>query len=204
MKHGDYLFDTVAYGYDFLVGAYFLGQEKKLRSQAVSLVPHDTEKLVELGCGTGNFLLQVQQQHPKIELYGADFSRNMLKKATKKLDNVTFKLYDITRTGFASNYFDVVALSMTLHEFPPEQSNKVFDEARRILKKNGKLIIFDFNKATDPFLRVHQLIQNAFFEKNVKQFYKLSLPQKLRSLGFKKITRTTLFGESIQLVSGIK
>ena len=78
---------------------------------------------------------------------GAGFSREFIKSKNFKLsdlgedDHLDFKNIDAQNTGFNDESFDFVIASNMIHHIP--YPIKFFKEMNRILKKNGKLIIFD-------------------------------------------------------------
>ncbi len=78
---------------------------------------------------------------------GAGFTRDFIKNKNFKLtdlgndDHLDFKDVDAQNTNFDNNSFDYVIASNMIHHVPFPM--KFFREMNRILKKNGKLIIFD-------------------------------------------------------------
>ena len=77
----------------------------------------------------------------------AGFSKRFIKCRNFKIsdfsnhDHLDFKNIDAQKTGFENNEFDFVISSNMIHHLPFPL--KFFDEMYRILKPNGKLIIFD-------------------------------------------------------------
>ena len=78
---------------------------------------------------------------------GAGFARDFIKNKNFKLtdlgddDHLDFKNIDAQNTGFEENSFDYVIASNMIHHIP--YPIKFFKEINRILKSNGKLIIFE-------------------------------------------------------------
>ena len=78
---------------------------------------------------------------------GAGFSRDFIKSKNFKLsdlgedDHLDFKNIDAQNTGFNDESFDFVIASNMIHHIP--YPIKFFKEMNRILKKNGRLIIFE-------------------------------------------------------------
>jgi SAM-dependent methyltransferase len=77
----------------------------------------------------------------------AGYSKKFIKSKNFKISDYTnhshldFKNIDAQNTGFKDNEFDFVISSNTIHHLP--FPIKFFNEMYRILKKGGKLIIFD-------------------------------------------------------------
>ncbi len=78
---------------------------------------------------------------------GAGFSKEFIKNKNFKLtdlgddDHLDFKNIDAQNTGFEKESFDYVIASNMIHHIP--FPIKFFKEMNRILKKNGRLIIFE-------------------------------------------------------------
>lgn len=98
--------------------------------------------LLDLGCGTGELLYQIQQKYHSEWLVGIDISDKMLDIAKeKKIDKADFILGDTEYLPFENDTFDVVICNDSFHHYPSPQ--KVLDEAYRVLKNGGLIIIGD-------------------------------------------------------------
>lgn len=101
---------------------------KKLFSKKLS-------SIVDLGCGTGEFLEMAKSMFPKV--LGVDMNDYAIKICKKK--GITVVKVDATDTKLPASSFDVVrAKELIEHLQDPE---KLIIEAKRILKKNGYLVI---------------------------------------------------------------
>jgi len=84
-------------------------------------------KVLDLGCGTGVIVRQLSKcLHADSQLYGADISRELLNEATRLC-------------------FDVIIMHTLLSHV--ENPLEVLSEARRVLKEDGRLIVFDADHA---------------------------------------------------------
>ena len=78
---------------------------------------------------------------------GAGFTKEFIKNKNFKLsdlgedEHLDFKNIDAQNTGFKNESFDYVIASNMIHHIP--YPIKFFKEMNRILKKDGKLIIFE-------------------------------------------------------------
>jgi len=100
--------------------------------------------VLDIGCGTGAHLKLYQQE--KCTVFGIDLSNAMIKVAAKKLgSDANLKLCDATDTGFEANKFDLIICSTVLHEMNQRVRFGVFNEAKRILKKDGRILLIDFH-----------------------------------------------------------
>ena len=94
--------------------------------------------VLDIGCGTGAFLRMYQKE--KCNIFGIDVSPAMLKVARNKLgDDADLKLCDATDTCFSDNKFDLILSSTVLHEMSQQVRENVLKEAKRILKKDGRI-----------------------------------------------------------------
>lgn len=116
------------------------------------------ERILDLGCGTGVLIQHLLQIAPKIQIIGIDYSAEMLEIAKQKLpESVELKVGSADNLPFPSNYFDVVVSTSAFHFF--RDPSQALQEAKRVLKPNGRLVITDWCydyltcKVCDFFLR---------------------------------------------------
>ncbi|MBT2701402.1 class I SAM-dependent methyltransferase [Bacillus sp. ISL-40] len=76
------------------------------------LAPKSGEKILDLGCGTGDLANQLNQLG--VDIIGIDKSENMIQQAQKKYPGLTFKVQDAVNMGY-TNEFDAVFSNATLH-----------------------------------------------------------------------------------------
>lgn len=113
------------------------------------------DRIVEFGCGGGYFTaLLAEKIGPNGKVYAVDILEDALKETEElikelNLENVVFYHGNVKNLPYENEYFDVVFISQIL--FQNEEYEKILDEALRILKKNGYLIVLEPNKKL-PFL----------------------------------------------------
>ncbi len=93
--------------------------------------------ILELGCGTGDLTEQLAEFCARVT--GIDFSENMIQIAAARFSHIDFEVADAESVPFQNNAFDVVVSNYTAHHFARPQ--KVFEEARRVLKPGGRVAI---------------------------------------------------------------
>src|SRR5262249_6395470 len=113
------------------------------------------EQLLDLGCGRGAVLIEAARRLPAGRAVGADLwtrdqsgnSREVTlanAAAAGVADRVEVHTADMTALPFADGSFDVVTSAMAIHNIPsPEGRYGAVDEAMRVLRPGGQLIIAD-------------------------------------------------------------
>jgi len=134
--------------YDFTRRYYLLGRDRLLAS--MDIAPGDA--VVEIGCGTGRNLLALARRHPHATFCGLDISRQMLQKATTRLEgarlgNVRLRHcsaeeFEYGRTFALDRPFDAAFFSYSLSMIP--QWPRVLDVTLANLARGGRLYIVDF------------------------------------------------------------
>lgn len=105
----------------------------------------NNSRVLDVGCGTGSLLYLLENRNLGLELYGMDISEKMLKIAEKKLNKtklIIASAFDINKK-FKENFFDYIFVVDAFHHIPEKE--KIMKKFYKILKKNGKLIITDFD-----------------------------------------------------------
>ncbi|MBM7602769.1 ubiquinone/menaquinone biosynthesis C-methylase UbiE [Metabacillus crassostreae] len=99
------------------------------------------QKILFVGVGTGADLELIN--HRELTITAIDYSNEMLEKAKLKFENssIHFLKMDAQNMNFNENQFDVVIGSLVLSVVP--DADKCIKEMIRVLKPNGKMIIFD-------------------------------------------------------------
>lgn len=139
LSRNEKLFDRWAKSYDknlfqFWMGKFHIPVLKELKLSSKM-------KILDCSCGTGELLARLKG---KAELYGIDFSEKMLEEARKKLGTgVVLKKTDVHNLPFPDNHFDVVISTEAFHHYYNQP--KALQEMKRVVKKEGKVIIVDIN-----------------------------------------------------------
>ena len=99
------------------------------------------QKILFVGVGTGADLELIN--YSDLDVTAIDYSPDMLGKAKTKFKNSTIKFLemDAQNMGFQDESFDYVVASLILSVVP--DANKCFQEIKRVLKQEGRIIIFD-------------------------------------------------------------
>ncbi len=132
-----------AFLYDHLVG----GALRPIHSSITNaLVEQNCLTVIDLCCGTGLFtgLARKAGLLPS----GVDISTDMLAIARQKHPSVNFLESDATQTPFPNSSFDATTISFALHEKPLPLSLTILEEAKRLTKPGGLIVVGDYRLPT--------------------------------------------------------
>ena len=102
----------------------------------------DGDKILDFGCGNGRFVEFIYQKDFKIDYHGVDISEKLIELAQEKYKHENFSV--IENEGalpFEKAEFGVVASIAVFHHFNALMAKKALKEIRRVLKKDGVVII---------------------------------------------------------------
>lgn len=136
-------------------------------------------KVVDIGCGTGNYTIALQKFGFK--MCGVDCSQEMLKQAISKCNTVEWVLSTAEDLRLNDLSFDGAICTLAIHHF--DSIHSAFSEIYRVIK-NGKFVIFT---CSHEQLRHYWLYE--FFPEVIEQIttYMPDLPvviEALTSVGF--------------------
>ena len=106
------------------------------------------ERILDVGCGTGQFAARVLERLPEAQVWGLDLSRGMLRHGRKRAEVAGGRFHlaqgDSERLPFADNSFDVVTCAHSFHHYP--RQDRVAAEMFRVLRPDGRLLVVDGNR----------------------------------------------------------
>jgi len=98
------------------------------------------EKILDLGCGNGRWYRVFKEK--KVDYFGVDNSEKLIEIAKENFPEAKFFVGDALNLPFPENFFDKVYSIALLHHIPSEEFRiKVLNEAKRVLKRGGILIL---------------------------------------------------------------
>lgn len=101
------------------------------------------QKLLDVGCGTGPMIELLLKEFPDRSYTGIDLTPRMIEVAQEKnLEHSRFLVGDSENLPFEKDTFDVVICTNSFHHYPNPQA--FMNEASRVLKAGGKLILRDY------------------------------------------------------------
>ncbi|MGB5849498.1 MAG: ubiquinone/menaquinone biosynthesis methyltransferase [Ignavibacteriaceae bacterium] len=217
------IFDSIAYRYDLLNHLLSFGLDFYWRKKALKLtgiIPNSI--LLDVACGTGDFAIAAKKMGVN-NIFGADFSKNMLGLFSKKsgwitgrtvqmvAETIPFKsntLTNITVAFGVRNFYDIVEGFKSFHE---------------VLTIGGKTTILEFRLPSNKILKA---MYNFYFNKilpkvgglisgdkeayeylpaSVEEFdEKVNLPELLKTAGFESVEQHILTFGTVQIVIATK
>lgn len=107
----------------------------------------DGDRVLDLGCGNGRLIELFVGKN--IDYLGVDNSKNLIDIAKKHHPNNNFLLADALNLSLEDKTFDAIFSIAVLHHIPSRELRiKFFNEAKRILKPNGILVLTVWNLLT--------------------------------------------------------
>lgn len=118
-------------------GQYFT--PKSIREQLLGRLPNKIKKpkVLDPGCGTGEFLISAKNYFKNPELYGWDVDSRLVKLAKKLVPYAKFKVTDALKEEI-TEYYDFVIGNPPYYEFSPDKTIK--EKFKNII--NGRVNIF--------------------------------------------------------------
>jgi demethylmenaquinone methyltransferase/2-methoxy-6-polyprenyl-1,4-benzoquinol methylase len=162
------MFSSIAHRYDLLNGMLSFGRDKYWRRFSINklnLVPG--EKYIDIAAGTGDMAIEIANRNLEgVQVVAVDFSKNMIDIGKKKINalhmdgKVKFQLADSQSLPFDNNSFHSAVCAFGVRNF----SNKLkgIKEMRRVIKKNGQIIVLEFFK---PKNRIFRFFYYFYFKK---------------------------------------
>jgi ubiquinone/menaquinone biosynthesis C-methylase UbiE len=113
----------------------------RLRQALINLRPLKSgARILEIGCGAGQFIKAIKQHLPSSECYGFDISETAIKLAQSRDSSVNYLSGSGARWPLADNFFDAVVIFDVLEHV--ESVEQTMLEIQRILKPGGLVYAF--------------------------------------------------------------
>ncbi len=130
--------------YDLFINPFLKNLRKKILKVIVELEP---ERIMDVCCGTGYQVKLLNRSG--FSAVGIDLSSEMLAVSKRgKWKAPCFK-QDATAIDYPDESFDLVLITMALHEKDPAARQKIVAEMDRILQPDGHLLIADYWMVSD-------------------------------------------------------
>ncbi len=191
------MFTDLSESYDVASTTIAFNKDREWRDFAASLVDGCGEKVLDLCCGTGELSIRLLQKGAG-RVFAFDFCRAMVREGKEKygLKGVNFGVGDAEKLPFPDETFTCVSVAFALRNV--SNIKKTLLEMKRVLKKDGRIIILDLGKPRSALIRKSYYcyfyyiapLLGSFFAKNGGRAYTY-LPHSLKNYpaqeGIKKL-----------------
>lgn len=144
-------FNSIATVYDKINDIISLGRHKDWKSFFISNADFDG-KILDIATGTGDIISSIKKIYPNTDCYGIDPSKNMLSIAKQKNIGINFIEAYSEELPFPENSFDFITISFGIRN--TLSIDKSLKEIHRVLKKKQNLLVMEFSKNENFFLKI--------------------------------------------------
>ncbi len=116
----------------------------------------DPSDVLDLGCGTGTLAIAMARAAGRARITGIDGDPEILDIARSKegSQGIEFVGGLADALPFDDGSFDRVVCSLLFHHLDPAVKRAALAEARRVLRRGGRLHVADFGRSHDPLMRI--------------------------------------------------
>lgn len=142
-----------AAGHDWLLPFYdplqrLLGADRLFADFAALAGIDNGQRILDVGCGTGNLAILLKQRFPGAHVTGVDPDPGALARARDKAQRagvaITFDEGYAERLPYPEASFDRVLSTFMFHHLGATEKRAMLEAARRVLDGNGELYLLDF------------------------------------------------------------
>lgn len=133
----------------------------ELTTAAAKCIVPNAQEVLDVGCGAGNFTIELLTKLPNLHCTIVDLSQPMLDRAYQRITatsakSITRAQGDIREVELPENKFDVILAGAVLHHLRDDTDWEVtFSKLYRLLKPNGCLMISDLLAQDSPPLNAY-------------------------------------------------
>jgi ubiquinone/menaquinone biosynthesis C-methylase UbiE len=153
----------------------------------------DPISVLDVGCGTGWFAVQLHTRLPNSTICGIDISAQMIHLARQKsssLPNVHFKVGDAQKIDYPSETFDYITCIHSFRHY--SDPSAALREFYRVLKREGTLLLLEHYRDMRLPLRLTSSLMNTLLNRYNPYYPSTSdILTQLRLAGFQE-SRTVL------------
>jgi SAM-dependent methyltransferase len=146
------------------------------KDTAIKLIKHyklnNNSKILDIGCGKGYLLFEIQKIIPKAKICGFDISKYAILNSKKEVKKFLFNFDLSKKLSFAkTNEYDLVICIATLHNLNLEDAFSALKEIERISIKKY-LVVDSYRTLNELFnLQCWALTANIFFSNSDWKFF---------------------------------
>ncbi|MDD4894853.1 MAG: malonyl-ACP O-methyltransferase BioC [Candidatus Omnitrophica bacterium] len=184
--------------------------QKRVALEILSQIEGDKfNKVLEIGCGTGNYTILLRKQLKEAKITAIDISPKMIEVAQDKLKDksVEFIVGDAESGHFPANQYDLVTSNACFQWF--EDLERALEKYRALLKKRGAILFsifgpltfWELNTALGSVLKNTPIAASNFIDKN--DIIRI-LGNNFNELKIKELKYEESFGSLLALLNKIK
>ena len=181
------IFSTITGKYDFLNRFLSLRRDVAWRNFAAKKMRFfQTNRYLDVACGTGDLSVAAAVKHPQISVTGLDFVPEMVKAAKKKVlkknlaDRIQIMQGDALHLPFEDSSFDVTGIAFGIRNIPDRL--RALSEMMRVTAPGGQVMVLEMTFVQNRFFKlIYYVYLNyllpAFakiFSKNPAAYYYLA------------------------------
>ncbi len=172
---------------DFQLHDQFVGDMPPLPSG------NEPADILDIACGFGKTTFSLKKAWPDANVHGVDLADPCLRlgrrMATERGLHIHWRQGDMEKLPYPDNSFDLATITMVLHELPKAAIVASMQEAARVLRPGGQLVILENRLLDDdPFRNVLLKWYSEIIDEPYSiPFRMLDLPGVCRAAGFADI-----------------
>ena len=145
--------------YDLIDVLYFNHKKSSPRTALLKFISNSPTRVLDVCAGTGTNSIVIAKNMVNTQLTALDLSVGMLKIAQKKyqksqVENIETLIADACNMSLLDNSFDIVLISLVLHEIEKDMQKAILTEAKRVLSNDGKIIVIEWAQPKSRFQRM--------------------------------------------------
>lgn len=154
------MFNIISKRYDLINRILSFGIDIKWRKKILYILNNNNiikSNILDVASGTGDMTIMLAKYFIQSNITGLDLSQEMLNIAKKKIlkknikNNIKLIKGDVENIPIESNTFDVVTIIFGIRNFENIESS--LNEIYRILKPKGLILILEFSKPKNLFIK---------------------------------------------------
>lgn len=164
---------------------------------------HPGGRILDLGCGTGTFVIMLKRSYPTAKVSGLDGDPDILIQAGNKISTAGLDVALDESMSYSTPYsegeFSTVFSSLFFHHLTSVDKMRTIREVYRVLEPGGFFHVCDWGRPSNPVLRLLALFVQLLdgFEET-RDNIKGRLPALIKQAGFEGVNQlgrlNTVFG----------
>ncbi len=151
------IFGAITPSYDLLNRIMSARQDVRWRRFAVSKLPPQSRRVLDVATGTGDLAIQMATKREDMQVFGVDFVESMMRRAVEKTrtrgleGRITYSAGDALKLPFRDNEFDAATIAFGLRNIPDRLAAII--EMARVVRPGGKLLVLEMTFPRNTKLR---------------------------------------------------